>query len=56
MENTEIIKEKIRLIDHIMNSLCTRELNYDGRVFINKLRDKLQKQLDNELAVTKDNS
>jgi hypothetical protein len=40
------LRSNIDLIDYILNSLCMRELNADGRKLINKLRAQFQTKLD----------
>ena len=40
------LESKIELIDYIVNSLCMRELNRDGREFLSKLRAEFQTKLD----------
>lgn len=48
-----VLQEKIGLLDYLLNSLCSKELNMDGRDFIVKLKDKFIKMYNNELEYIK---
>ena len=39
------IKAQIKLINHLLNAFCECELTANGRLFLEKLRDKLNKKL-----------
>lgn len=40
-------EQQIKLIDNILCSLCSLELNTDGRKYIKKLKNKLSTELEN---------
>ena len=39
-------EQQIKLIDNILCNLCSIELNSDGRKYLKKIRNKIQKELD----------
>lgn len=39
-------KEQIKLIDIIMEGLCVKELNHDGRKYLKRLREILKFEID----------
>jgi len=39
-------EEQIKLIDNILCSLCSLELNSDGRKYLKKMKDKIQHEID----------
>jgi hypothetical protein len=39
-------EQQIKLIDNILCSLCSLELNSDGRKYLKKMKAKIQKELD----------
>ena len=39
-------EQQIKLIDNILCSLCSIELTSDGRKYLNKMKEKIQKDLD----------
>ena len=39
-------EQQIKLIDNILCNLCSIELSSDGRKYLKKMKDKIQKELD----------
>ncbi len=39
-------KEQIKIIDIILEELCVKELNHDGRKFLKRLRENLKHEMD----------
>lgn len=39
-------EQQIKLIDSILCNLCSIELNSDGRKYLKKIKEKIQKDLD----------
>ena len=46
----KIIKEKVKLCDYILNSLCLAELSNEGRKFIINLKEGYKRKLKNEFS------
>lgn len=44
----DLLKEKVKLLDLILGGLCSKELNQDGRDFVNRLKYRFNKTLENE--------
>lgn len=39
-------EQQIKLIDNILCNLCSLELTSDGRTYLKKMKDKIQKEVD----------
>lgn len=56
MSEIEIKKAQIKILDLVINSLCTTELPELGRVAIRRIQVKLDKEIRNETSDTKNTS
>jgi hypothetical protein len=45
------IKAQIKLLNHLLNGMCECELTPTGRLFLEKLRDKLKKRINDTGAI-----
>jgi hypothetical protein len=56
MNEVEIKKAQIKILDYVINSLCTTELPELGRVAIRRIQVKLDKEIKNETSDTQNTS
>lgn len=51
-----IMRDRLKYLDYILNSMCGRDLSPSGREFIEKEKTRILNKLNHELSVIKDSA